>query len=64
MQGINFLVYQAKEWWIAKQVALGPTTSSWSVFKDVFFDKYFSKNFLDSQRQEFLTLQQVRKTVS
>ncbi|XP_075499278.1 uncharacterized protein LOC142537666 [Primulina tabacum] len=53
---VFLLTNAARTWWEATKVILNIQTLKWQEFKDLFFDKYFSKDVKTKKVKEFLEL--------
>ncbi|XP_073018694.1 uncharacterized protein [Primulina eburnea] len=55
---VFLLTNAARTWWETTKVTVNIQTLKWQEFKDLFFDKYFSKDVKTKKVKEFLELKQ------
>ncbi|XP_012850982.1 PREDICTED: uncharacterized protein LOC105970696 [Erythranthe guttata] len=54
---------EARHWWEGTKEGIDLTNTTWSAFKILFFEKYFSKNLRAQKLKEFLELKQGNMSV-
>ncbi|XP_075521392.1 uncharacterized protein LOC142554614 [Primulina tabacum] len=55
---IFLLTKTARTWWDATKVSINVSALKWQEFKDLFYDKYFPRDFQSQKVKEFLELRQ------
>ncbi|XP_012857139.1 PREDICTED: uncharacterized protein LOC105976416 [Erythranthe guttata] len=55
---------EARHWWEGTKEGIDLTNTTWSAFKILFFEKYFSKNLRAQKLKEFLELKQGNLSVA
>lgn len=55
---------EARKWWEAAKLGNGLRTMTWSQFKDIFFEKYFTVDVRAQRADQFYSLRQGDKSVN